>query len=291
MCTFCDGSKAKGVVVHTHDHRDLAVLRAAIARDAAFDVEHNLADAPQAGDDVLAIGHPRGFAFTSTRGIVSETSRRLADGVYVQTDVAINPGNSGGPLLDQLGKLVGLNTRIQTDAQGLGFAIGGEEVRAYVLYVLDLIRRRQLHCPTDAEIAAAEKKLTPWDIAAAAVYATGLPHKRAALSDGQPFLSVLTPGRHAVMVTTGGNIFRAAGALAPALTEDQRRDPDLLRRLLGWQTELCGPSFEISGEDLLVVYKRSVQGMDVNEAREAILRVADALDALEKPVRTWLKRR
>src|SRR5205823_4609112 len=110
-------------------------------------IEHNVAPDAQAGDDVLAIGHPRGFAFTSTRGIISATRRRLPDGEYVQTDVAINPGNSGGPLLDQQGRLVGLNTRVTVDAQGLGFAIGGEEVRAYVLYVLDLIRRRELHCP------------------------------------------------------------------------------------------------------------------------------------------------
>ena len=48
----------------------------------------------------MAIGHPRGFAFTSTRGIVSETRRRLADGLYVQTDVAI--GVAGLPPLRDL---------------------------------------------------------------------------------------------------------------------------------------------------------------------------------------------
>ena len=289
MLTFYDGSKAKAVTVHTHSHRDLAVVRAAIRRDKCFDVERDVADEPQAGDDVLAIGHPRGFAFTSTRGIVSETRRRLADGLYVQTDVAINPGNSGGPLLDQHGRLVGLNTRTQLDAQGLGFAILGREVQAYVLYVLDLIQRGEVRVPSDDDIARTEKSLTPWDIATAGVYATGLAH-RPAMSNGQQCLNVRTGGGRTFNVTVGGNVFRAAGAVASGLTAKQARNPELLVRLLGWQNELCGPSFEFVGGDTIVLgYKRSVEGLDVNEAREAILRVADALDALHEPIRKFLK--
>src|SRR5439155_6450954 len=159
MVKFHDGSKAKGVVVHTHGSRDLAVLRAAIRRERCFDIEAAVATEVQAGDDVLAIGHPRGLAFTSTRGIVSEPCRRLVDGEYVQTDVAINPGNSGGPLLDRFGKLVALNTQIQKDSEGLGFAIGAREVQAYALFVLDQLRRHEIHLPSDEEIAAAEHSL------------------------------------------------------------------------------------------------------------------------------------
>ena len=288
MMTFYDGSKARAVTVHTHSHRDLAVVRAAIRRDRWFDIEHAVADEPHAGDDVLAIGHPRGFAFTATRGIVSETRRRLADGLYVQTDVAINPGNSGGPLLDQHGKLIGLNTRTQIDAQGLGFAIIGREVQAYALYVLDLVRRGEVRVPNDDEIARIEKSLTPWDIATAAVYASGLAH-RVAPVNGQPCINVRTPGGRTFSVTVGGNIFRAAGAVASGLTAKQSRNPDLLVRLLGWQNELCGPSFEIAGDALILGYKRSVEGLDVNEAREAILRVADAMDALHGPIRKFIK--
>jgi hypothetical protein len=288
MVHFYDGSKAKAVVVHTHPHRDLAILRAGIRRDKCFDIENQVTDEVQAGDDVLAIGNPRGFAFTSTRGIVSETRRRLADGEYIQTDVAINPGNSGGPLLDQFGRLVGLNTRVQSEAQGLGFALRAAEVQAYVLYVQDLIRRRELPCPTDEQIAAAEAKLMPWDIANAAARASGLHHRREGLTNGEQVLSVQSAGGHTFMIAIGGNIFRVSGRIADNMSEHRMRDAELLRRLLGWQAELCGPSFEIAGHNLYVTFKRSVEGLDVNEAREAILRVADAIDALEPPIRKYL---
>ena len=292
MVTFYDGSKAKAVTVHTHGHRDLAIVRAAIRRDKHFDIARDVTNEPRAGDDVLAIGHPRGFAFTSTRGIVSETRRRLADGLYVQTDVAINPGNSGGPLLDQYGNLVGLNTRTQLDAQGLGFAILGEEVQDYALYVLDLIERGELRVPSDDDIAKIEKAMTPWDIANAGVQASGLRHRltAAAGANGHQCINVKTAsGGGNFAVTVGGNIFRVAGAIATGLSAKQLRDPELLIRLLGWQGELCGPTFEIAGDTLLLGYKRSVEGLDVNEAREAILRVADAMDALHQPIRKFIR--
>jgi hypothetical protein len=58
-----------------------------------------------------------------------------------------------------------------------------------------------------------------------------------------------------------------AGAIATGLSPQQLRNPELLVRLLGWQNELCGPAFEIAGDTLLLGYKRSVEGLDVNEAR------------------------
>jgi S1-C subfamily serine protease len=158
MLTFYDGSKAKAVTFTRTATAISPSWRAAIRREKHFDIARAVAAEPRAGDDVLAIGHPRGFAFTSTRGIVSETRRRLADGMYVQTDVAINPGNSGGPLLDEHGNLVGLNTRTQLDAQGLGFAILGQEVQDYALYVLDLIQRGELHVPGDDDIAKSKRR-------------------------------------------------------------------------------------------------------------------------------------
>ena len=82
------------------------------------------------GQLVIAIGSPLGtFSNTVTSGIVSATGRtiRVEDGSQltnlIQTDAAINPGNSGGPLLDAAGNVVGINTAIARDSNGIGFAI------------------------------------------------------------------------------------------------------------------------------------------------------------------------
>ena len=134
LVSLHDGTRAKGVMIHRHERSDLAIVRAAIHTRQYFPLEDRLAQGYDAGDEVLAIGHPRGLHFTSTRDIVSEASRGTPDGHFVQTDVAINPGNSGGPLLDAQGNLVGINTwQIRTDSQGLGFAIPGVQVLEYFL--------------------------------------------------------------------------------------------------------------------------------------------------------------
>ena len=84
---------------------------------------------------------------------MSEANRAMADGSFVQTDVAINPGNSGGPLLDAQGSLVGINTWIRTDLQGLGFAIPGAEILEYFLEFSRLRRTGHVEIPTDEQLA------------------------------------------------------------------------------------------------------------------------------------------
>jgi 2-alkenal reductase len=81
------------------------------------------------GQSAFAIGNPFGLDQSLTSGIISALKRRLptsggreiAD--VIQTDAAINPGNSGGPLLDSAGQVIGVNTAVSQDAQGIGFAI------------------------------------------------------------------------------------------------------------------------------------------------------------------------
>lgn len=81
------------------------------------------------GEPVLAIGSPYGLESTATSGIISAKARYLPDGTFVpflQTDAAINPGNSGGPLINNKGKVVGINSQIFSHTggfQGLAFAI------------------------------------------------------------------------------------------------------------------------------------------------------------------------
>ena len=82
------------------------------------------------GDQVLAIGHPMGLKYTTTQGIVSNSSRFMdeKDLNYIQTDAAINPGNSGGPLVNLRGQLVGINTWTHPRGQNLNFASIMDEV-------------------------------------------------------------------------------------------------------------------------------------------------------------------
>jgi serine protease Do len=78
------------------------------------------------GDWVLAIGNPFGLSNTVTAGIVSAKGRIIGAGPYddfIQTDAPINPGNSGGPLFNMKGEVVGINTAIVPNGQGIGFAI------------------------------------------------------------------------------------------------------------------------------------------------------------------------
>ena len=82
------------------------------------------------GDYVVAIGNPLGLSHTVTSGIISALDRRDLpiegrehQGNFIQIDAAINPGNSGGPLLDMKGEVIGINTAINQQGQGISFAI------------------------------------------------------------------------------------------------------------------------------------------------------------------------
>ena len=125
--TFVDGRSVSAVVVGRDPATDLAVLR---AQTAALPYAR-LATSKQlrVGQLVVAVGNPLGFESTVSAGVVSALGRslrsrqgRLIEGI-VQHTAALNPGNSGGPLVDAKGRVVGINTAIIAQAQGIGFAV------------------------------------------------------------------------------------------------------------------------------------------------------------------------
>ncbi len=123
-----DGREFSGKVLGTDPLTDLAVIRID-AKDLPVAPLGN-SDQLRPGEWAIAIGNPFGLDNTVTAGIISATGRSSADvGIpdkrvgFIQTDAAINPGNSGGPLLNQRGEVIGVNTAIRAQAQGLGFSI------------------------------------------------------------------------------------------------------------------------------------------------------------------------
>ena len=118
-----------GTVIGTAPERDLAVIR--VRATDLVPMRLGRSSALRLGDPVFAVGFPLGLGSpTVTSGIVSGLDRTI-DGRngkltgLLQTDAAINPGNSGGPLVDRLGRLIGINTAAarSQEAENVGFAI------------------------------------------------------------------------------------------------------------------------------------------------------------------------
>ena len=112
-------------IVGRDPNTDLALIKIKGASDL---VPLKLGDSDKllVGSWVVAIGSPFGLEQTVTAGIVSAKGRVIGSGPYddfIQTDASINPGNSGGPLLNMNGEVVGINTAIVAQGQGIGFAI------------------------------------------------------------------------------------------------------------------------------------------------------------------------
>ena len=125
-----------GLTVGIDQSTDLAVIK--VVTEAPLPSLNFAADDDLIlGETVIAIGNPLGLENSVTTGVISAPKRRLPDGeggvsVFIQTDALINPGNSGGPLLDINGRLIGINTAIIQQAQGIGFAIPIKVVRRIV---------------------------------------------------------------------------------------------------------------------------------------------------------------
>lgn len=128
--SYADGTETTADVIFRDREKDLAILQPANARIKS-PLPLCYASYPKPGEEVFALGNPRGLANTVTRGIVS--SVRRAEGEFrsvvpegttlIQTDAAVNPGNSGGPLLNANGEVVGIVTFKRSAGEGLNFAL------------------------------------------------------------------------------------------------------------------------------------------------------------------------
>jgi serine protease Do len=155
---FSDGTQVPAKLIGVDPDSDVAVLRV----DAK-----NLLIAPIGtsadlliGETVIAVGNPFGLSGTVTTGVVSALGRSVPSKDrtftdFIQTDASINPGNSGGPLLNIEGRVIGINTMIYANAQGIGFAIPVDRAKKVVA---DILRYGQVH---SAWIGAVTATITP----------------------------------------------------------------------------------------------------------------------------------
>ncbi|MGM0437772.1 MAG: S1C family serine protease [Bacillota bacterium] len=128
-------------IVWSDFNLDLAVLKVDVDKDlTALDLGNS--DNLRPGDWAVAIGNPFGFEHTVTAGVISALGRPIKVPTntgqireysnLIQLDAAINPGNSGGPLLNIDGKVIGINTAVSSQGQGIGFAIPVNEIKGII---------------------------------------------------------------------------------------------------------------------------------------------------------------
>jgi putative serine protease PepD len=126
-----NGDPQSAEIVGTDPSTDVALLKVDNT-DGVSPLPLGESDEVQVGDPVVAIGNPFGLDRTVTSGIVSALQRQIqapngfSISDVIQTDAPINPGNSGGPLIDGDGKVIGINSQIESQSggnEGVGFAV------------------------------------------------------------------------------------------------------------------------------------------------------------------------
>lgn len=134
--TTMDGEVYSATVIGTNSGRDLALLKITSTKTDFTPIAMGTAEDIIVGESVIAIGYPLGpylmpGAATFTQGIIS--AMRALDGYdYVQTDASITHGNSGGALVNNEGKLIGINSSGYGDGLGLNFAIPIDEILVFI---------------------------------------------------------------------------------------------------------------------------------------------------------------
>jgi serine protease Do len=157
---FSDGTQVPAKLIGVDPDSDVAVLR--VDAKSLLAAPIGTSSDLLIGETVIAVGNPFGLSGTVTTGVVSalgrsvpskEAGRTFTD--FIQTDASINPGNSGGPLLNIEGRVIGINTMIYANAQGIGFAIPVDRAKKVIQ---DILRYGQVH---SAWIGAVTATITP----------------------------------------------------------------------------------------------------------------------------------
>jgi S1-C subfamily serine protease len=145
--SFIDGTRLAATLVGADPATDLAVIRVSGSKLAYAELGDSAG--LRVGQLVIAMGNPLGFQSTVSSGVISALGRtlrsqqgRLIENI-IQHTAPLNPGNSGGPLLDARGRVVGINTAIIAQAQGIGFSVPANTARWVVSQLLTVGRVRR----------------------------------------------------------------------------------------------------------------------------------------------------
>lgn len=130
---LADGRVFAAGVIGADPTNDIAVLKAETDEPLPWLLPGESSDI-MVGEPVIAIGNPFGLSNTVTTGVVSALDRSVVGAErkfhgFIQTDASINAGNSGGPLLNAEGSLIGINTAIRSESEGIAFAIPINEAK------------------------------------------------------------------------------------------------------------------------------------------------------------------
>ena len=190
--SFSGNDEMPATVIGRDPSTDIAVLRIKRAQGRALTpLELGNSDAVRVGDAVVAIGNPFGLERTVTAGIVSALQREItapngfAIDRVIQTDAAINHGNSGGPLIDDEGRVIGVNAQIESESggnDGVGFAIPSNTVKSIVSELISTGKAEHAYLGVSVETVNASVRITE--------VRAGTPAADAGLKSGDRIVSV-----------------------------------------------------------------------------------------------------
>ncbi len=219
IVTLSDSRQVAARIVGADPPTDLAVIQI----DAEGLNAARLGDSAslEVGANVVAIGHALGLAGepSVTRGVVSAKNRAIrlepySIGGAIQTDASINPGNSGGPLVDEFGRVIGINTAVIDGTSDIGFAISIDLAKSVVEELL-----------ANGKVQRAFLGAILIDVTPEAAANFSLPTRTgAAITVVEPDSPAATAGLEAfdIIIEISGNPVRNTGDLLQILSEYDR---------------------------------------------------------------------
>jgi S1-C subfamily serine protease len=232
--SFSNNESMRARIVGVDPSTDVAVLQVNAHSRALTPLVLGNSDSVRVGDSVVAIGNPFGLERTVTTGIVSALQRVIqAPNAYsidhvIQTDAALNKGNSGGPLLDAEGRVIGINSQIQSGSGGnvgIGFAVPINTVRTVEAQIVKTGRAEHAFLGVRVQAVNADVARLFRLRADHGLLVAGVEPSSAAAKAG------LRAGKQAV--TVSGETYQLGGDLIVAADGFQLSSLDELRDVLG----------------------------------------------------------